>query len=206
MVSQAGSAKDGLAHGAADAASSAAAASANVQALDLRALFRTHYGSIWRLLRRLGVHSAGLDDATQEVFWVAARRASDIKAGSEHSFLYGVALRVASQASKKQRASAPLADHEALPRIVDLGPSPEEQLAHRQARELLDDVLDALPPELRVVFVLFELEGLEVREIAALQQIPLGTASSRLRRAREEFSAISKRLRATLVTQERQRR
>jgi RNA polymerase sigma-70 factor (ECF subfamily) len=140
------------------------------------------------------------------VFWVAARRAGDIQAGSEHSFLYGVALRVAAQESKKQRASEPLADLEALPKIVDLGPSPEEQLAARQARELLDDVLDGLPAELRVVFVLFELEGLEVREIAALQQVPVGTASSRLRRAREEFSALSKRLRATLVTQERQRR
>ena len=28
------------------------------------------------VLRRLGVQSAQLDDATQEVFWVAARRAS----------------------------------------------------------------------------------------------------------------------------------
>ena len=205
MVSQAGSAKDAISHGRGAAASSACASNA-AQALDLRSLFTKHYGSIWRLLRRLGVHSAQLDDATQEVFWVAARRASDIQAGSEHSFLYGVALRVAAQESKKQRASQPLADSEALPQIVDLGPSPEEQLVARQARELLDDVLDALPPELRVVFVLFELEGLEVREIAALQQVPVGTASSRLRRAREEFSALSKRLRATLVTQERQRR
>jgi RNA polymerase sigma-70 factor (ECF subfamily) len=203
MVSQAGSAKDGLplAHTVAESS-----ASASVQALDLRALFTAHYGSIWRLLRRLGVRSAQLDDATQEVFWVAARRSGDIQAGSEHSFLYGVALRVASQEVKKQRASVPLADLEAIPTIRDLGPSPEEQLAHQQARELLDQVLDALPPELRVVFVLFELEGLEVREIAALQEVPVGTASSRLRRAREEFAAIAKRVRATLATHERQRR
>ena len=202
MVSQVGSAKDGLplAHTVPESS-----VDAPVQALDLRALFTAHYGSIWRLLRRLGVRSAQLDDATQEVFWVAARRSGDIQAGSEHSFLYGVALRVASQEVKKQRASVPLADLETIPTIRDLGPSPEEQLAQQQARELLDEVLDALPPELRIVFVLFELEGLEVREIAALQDVPVGTASSRLRRAREEFSAIAKRLRATLATQERQR-
>jgi RNA polymerase sigma-70 factor (ECF subfamily) len=152
------------------------------------------------------VPSAQLDDATQEVFWVAARRASDIQAGSEHSFLYGVALRIASQESKKRRASQPFADWETVPRLADLGPSPEEQLAQRQARLLLERVLDALPEELRVVFVLFELEGLEVREIAEIQELPLGTASSRLRRAREEFSAIAKRVRASLVTQESQRR
>jgi RNA polymerase sigma-70 factor (ECF subfamily) len=51
--------------------------------------------------------------------------------------------------------------------------------------------------DLRAVFVLFELEGLEVREIAALHEIPAGTASSRLRRAREEFSTLAKRARAT---------
>jgi len=203
MVSQAGPAKNGLPLGQTVAAR---AARAPVQTLDLRALFTKHYGSIWRLLRRLGVHSAQLDDAAQEVFWVAARRASDIRPGSEHSFLYGVALRVAAQEVKKQRASAPLAELSAVPTIRDHAPSPEEQLAQHQARELLDEVLDALPPEQRVVFVLFELEGLEVREIAALQEIPVGTASSRLRRAREEFSAIAKRVRATLTTPGRQGR
>jgi len=197
MVSHAGSEKGELSLARASAEQSAAAPS-NEQALDLRALFNAHYGSIWRLLRRLGVRCAQLDDAAQEVFWVAARRASDIRPGSEQAFLYGVALRVAAQEAKKQRTAEPLADAEAIPRMTDLGPTPEEQLVDRQARELLDEVLDALPTELRAVFVLFELEGLEVREIAALQQIPLGTASSRLRRAREEFSAIAKRVRAAL--------
>jgi RNA polymerase sigma-70 factor (ECF subfamily) len=87
-----------------------------------------------------------------------------------------------------------------------LEPSPEEHLERQQARELLDGILEALPEELRVVLVLFELEGLEVREIAVLQEIPIGTASSRLRRAREEFSAISKRVRAALAARERQPR
>jgi RNA polymerase sigma-70 factor (ECF subfamily) len=50
------------------------------------------------------------------------------------------------------------------------------------------------------VFVLFELEGLAVSEIAELEALPLGTASSRLRRARQEFSLISKRFRSALLT------
>jgi len=59
-------------------------------------------------------------------------------------------------------------------------------------------VLARMPLELRTVFVLFELEGLEVRAIAELEGLPVGTASSRLRRAREEFSAIARRVRASL--------
>ena len=56
-------------------------AAAKAEPMELRSLFETHYASIWRLLRRLGVLSAQLDDAAQEVFWVAARRLCDIKPG-----------------------------------------------------------------------------------------------------------------------------
>jgi RNA polymerase sigma-70 factor, ECF subfamily len=207
MVSQAGSVKDQLSLANASGVSVAVSEPNAAAAVgDLRAIFQAHYAPIWRLLRRLGVRQAQLDDAAQEVFWVAARRLPDIEPGREHAFLYGVALRVASQALKKQKAADPIADLEAVPRVVDDGPSPEQQLEQRQARQLLDSVLSAMSPELRVVFVLFELEELEVQQIAALQEIPLGTASSRLRRAREEFSAIAKRVKATLAARERSAR
>jgi RNA polymerase sigma-70 factor, ECF subfamily len=170
------------------------------EALDLRALFEKHYASIWRLLRRLGVPQSQLDDATQEVFWVAARRLSDIETGRESSFLYGVALRIAAGELRRLRTGMPLVEIGQAPVMVDERPSPEERLVERQARQLLDEVLNRMPSDLRTVFVLFELEGIEVRQIAQLEEIPVGTASSRLRRAREEFSAITKRVRAALMS------
>jgi RNA polymerase sigma-70 factor, ECF subfamily len=203
VVSHVGSMKGGLS--AAEAEIEAPRAEVN-NAPELRALVEQNYGSITRLLRRLGVRAAQIDDAAQEVFWIAARRLADIQPGRAHAFLYGIALRVASQETRKQRVEDPIADLEAVPRMRDLQPSPEEHLERQQARELLDTILDALPKELRAVLVLFELEGLEVQEIAALQAIPIGTASSRLRRAREEFSAVAKRVRAALVARERQPR
>jgi len=94
----------------------------------------------------------------------------------------------------------PLVEIGQAPVMVDERPSPEERLVERQARQLLDEVLNRMPSDLRTVFVLFELEGIEVRQIAELEEIPVGTASSRLRRAREEFSAITKRVRAALMS------
>lgn len=130
---------------------------------------------------------------------MASRRFADIEAGRERAFLYGVALRVASNEVKRERASAdcphPL-DVELM--LSQVAPTPEESLEQRRALLLLDMALDRLPLELRSVLVLFELEGLEVSRIAEIERIPLGTASSRLRRAREEFSAVAKRIRATL--------
>jgi RNA polymerase sigma-70 factor (ECF subfamily) len=170
---------------------------ASATPVTLERLFDTHYASIWRLLRRIGVPRAQLDDAAQEVFWVVARRLSDIEAGREHAFLYGVALRVASNLHRAARSVPPL-DAELLETLRDTGPSPEQVVQDRQARALLDLALDQMPLELRSVLVLFELEGMPVKDIADLTGIPVGTAASRLRRAREEFSAIAKRLRALL--------
>lgn len=168
----------------------------------MRALFHAHYTSIWRLLRRLGVPPAQLDDAAQEVFWVAARKLAQIEPGKQHSFLYGVALRVAASELRRQ-ARAPA--HEPLEALeLSCGaPSPEERLEQARERALLDQVLDRLPLELRSVLVLFELEGLDVRAIAEIEQIPAGTVGSRLRRAREEFSAAVQRLRAARLVPRR---
>lgn len=175
--------------------------SSRIEGLDLRALFERHYASIWRLLRRLGISAPELDDAAQEVFWVAARRLRDIQPGREHPFLYGVALRIAANHLRRHRALPPIVEVGQLPPMVDDGPSPEERVATRQERELLDEVLGRMPIDLRTVLVLFELESLEVKQIAEIEQIPVGTAASRLRRAREEFSSIAKRIRAGLAAE-----
>jgi RNA polymerase sigma-70 factor (ECF subfamily) len=182
----------------ADHADVARLAPGPAEPLDIRQLFERNYASIWRLIRRLGVPSAQLDDATQEVFWVAARRLSDIDPGREHAFLYGVALRVASNHLRRQSAALPVAELELAKDIADSRTTPEQQLEQCQVRALLDEVLLQLPLELRTVWVLVELEGLEVREVAHVEEIPVGTASSRLRRAREAFSEIAKRVRARL--------
>ncbi len=169
--------------------------------MDLRQLFTAYYASIWRLLRRLGAPAAQLDDAAQEVFWVAARRLGDIVPGSEHPFLYGVALRTSRRFLRRQ-AGLPVCDSDSLPHLVDPSPTPEERVQEQQMREVLDQVLGRMPIELRAVFVLYELEELEVAEIAKIEGIPVGTASSRLRRARRLFSAISRRFRAATRTLE----
>ena len=71
-------------------------------------------------------------------------------------------------------------------------PDPEELAQRREARHLLDRVLDALPEDMRAVFVLFELEELSLEQIASLLNVPRGTVASRLRRAREVVHAQAK--------------
>jgi RNA polymerase sigma-70 factor (ECF subfamily) len=157
----------------------------------ITAIVRDNHDFIWRLLRRLGLPEASADDATQQVFCIAARRVADIGQGSERSFLFGTAVRVASD----HRRSAKLRERpdQQVAERADLGPSPEELTDQRRARAVLDDVLGAMSLELRTVLVLFDLEQMTKSEVAELLGIPQGTAASRLRKAREEFKACVRR-------------
>lgn len=157
----------------------------------ITAIVRTHHDFIWRLLRRLGIPQAHVDDATQQVFCIAVRRVDDIAPGSERSFLFGTAVRVASD--KRRSARQREQSDEKMGEVSDPGPSPEELADKRRARVVLDQVLAEMPMELRTVLVLFELEQMTKGEVAELLGIPVGTAVSRLRRAREDFKACARR-------------
>jgi RNA polymerase sigma-70 factor (ECF subfamily) len=159
----------------------------------LRALFDENYDLIWRTLRRLGVDPGRADDAAQQVFVTASRKLDGIRVEGERAYLFGIAVRVAADARRAsaRRRESPL-EHAGDP--ADPGLPLEEALDRTRARALLDAALAKLPLELRVVFVLHELEELAMSEIAELVGIPHGTVASRLRRARAEFEAVVARL------------
>jgi RNA polymerase sigma-70 factor (ECF subfamily) len=140
-----------------------------------------------------------VDDAAQEVFVVASRRLDDIAEGAERAFLYGTAIRVASDARRALARRLELyTGNDTIAGLPDKNPSPEDLADRKRAREILDQVLSSMKLELRSVFVLYELEGLTMAEIAELQQIPPGTVASRLRRAREIFRKRTSQLQAQI--------
>jgi RNA polymerase sigma-70 factor (ECF subfamily) len=157
------------------------------------------YGDfVWRSVRRLGVSDAASDDACQQVFLTACRKLEEILPGKERSFLFTLCVHVAAhfrrtQARRRETSDEPIAD------VADGTAAPDELLDRQRARALLDEALDALPLELRAVFVLFELEEATTAEIAEILDIPPGTVASRLRRARKEFLRVTRRLRAKLT-------
>jgi RNA polymerase sigma-70 factor (ECF subfamily) len=158
-------------------------------------LFEQHVDFVWRSLRRLGVAAAAVDDAAQEVFVVASRRLAAIELGKERAFLFGTALRVASDARRAARRRHER-DHDPEAELVAPTPGPDELVERRRARELVDEIVSGLPEDARPVFVLFELEGMTMAEIASFLDLPAGTVASRLRRARELFGAAVTRLEA----------
>ncbi len=148
---------------------------------------------------------ASAEDIAQQVFCIAARKVDEIASGAERSFLLATAWRVASE-NRRAASRRPIATDADVEQIEAPLPSPEDLLDQKRARVALQSVLDAMTPELRMVFVLFELEGLTLPEIATAAVIPLGTATSRLRRAREAFQDIVKRRNAAASSMAREGR
>lgn len=161
----------------------------------LERMFNDHHDFIWRLLRRLGLSAGGADDAAQHVFLVAAERIVDIKLGSERSFLFGTALRVARSQNRSDRRWVLEEDMDV--RRAD-GRRAEDLIDQQRAIDLMGRILDGMTLDLRTVFILSELEGMTMPEVAALLDIPVGTASSRLRRAREAFRTAAAELESLL--------
>lgn len=159
----------------------------------LEALVRQHFTFVWRSLRRLGVPAGDADDAAQQVFLTTSGKVACIRPGCERSFLFGVALRTA-QRWRRTAARRRETTEDALTTRRDSSPGPDELCDRERARRLLDTVLDEMPPELRDVFVSYELEELTMAEIAEALGLPPGTVASRLRRARAHFSERVARL------------
>jgi RNA polymerase sigma-70 factor, ECF subfamily len=162
----------------------------------VRALVDAHFDVVWRTLCRCGVPEAGVDDAAQQVFLVATRKLDLIEEATERAYLLGIAVRVAADARRTQRRRREVPhDDEAMGPLLGDGPaSPEELVDQKRARELLDAVLASMPDDARDVFVLFEIEGVPLAQIAETLAIPVGTVSSRIRRARELFQKKVNRL------------
>lgn len=142
----------------------------------------------WRTLRRMGVSAAHLDDATQDVFVVVHRRLADFEGRSNlRTWVAGIAVRVASEYRRKAR---PYVDLDTLDtELIDPAPGPLEQYNRAQAHRLVRQLLRGLRAEQREVFVLTELEGMSVPEVAEALGIKLNTAYSRLRLSRQAFAA-----------------
>jgi RNA polymerase sigma-70 factor (ECF subfamily) len=160
----------------------------------LRALVDAHMRFVWRSLRRLGIPAPDADDLAQDVFVVASRRIATVAPESERSFLFGTALRLAAAWRRARRARG-LDDHEAVNDEQAPGVGADEAIGERHTSVALGRALDGLPEELRVVFVLCDLDDMTMAQSAKALALPKGTVASRLRRARVELRERVQRMR-----------
>jgi RNA polymerase sigma-70 factor, ECF subfamily len=156
--------------------------------------FRAHGGFVANSLRRFGVRPEDLKDQLQEVFLVVFR--------SGHTFdvtrplrpwLFGIAYRVA---ARYREARGRVAAAEDIDDVVVVDPQPlaDRALQTKEAQALVLAALERVELSRRAVLILADIEGESVPTIAEALGIPLNTAYSRLRLAREELTRAVMRL------------
>ena len=159
-----------------------------------RDVFDSESSYVWNTLQRLGVQTRDLEDVTHDVMLAVHRRLADFDASRPlRPWIFGIALRVAMRYRDLARHRRELMGLEV--EAVDETPGPEEQLVTAQARGLVMEALDALDMDRRAVLVMHDIDGHGIPEVAESLDIPLNTAYSRLRRAREQFKGAVKRIR-----------
>lgn len=162
----------------------AAAADTAVLPQDLDAVYRAHADFVHRTACQLGVPGAQVEDVMHDVFLVVHRRLSEYDGRSMRSWLYGITRRVVLH---QRRGDARRERRAALVVVPTVAADPERDVAAAQIVAQVERFLAALDEDQRIVFVLADIEGTPIPEIATALGVNLNTIYSRLRLARRRF-------------------
>ena len=165
--------------------------------MTLEGIYEQHADFVFRNLRRLGVPADDLADAIQEVFLTVHRALPHFEGRSSlPTWLFTICRSVARDRRQRAHRRYEVADAARIELEPAAAPDLAAAFEQREQLLLLDQLLEALDEEQRLVFVLFELESMTGSEIAQALGIPLGTVFSRLRLARVAFRTALGRHRA----------
>lgn len=149
-------------------------------------IVREHAGFVFRIAYSVLRHHHDAEDAAQETFlrvYRQRRRLGEIR--DLRAWLARIAWRVALDRRPRRPESSLEDAAAALRQLRAAGGTPEELAADRQMAALLQQLIAALPRELRQALTLFTLQELSSAEAAALLGIPEATVRTRVFRARE---------------------
>ena len=147
---------------------------------------------IFRLTMNITRNREDAEDAMQDAFMKAYSHLNNFQEDSRfYTWLVRIAANEALMRLRKRRPNQVSLDEpiegedDFIPKqIQDWGPSPEQRFAQTEMRDILRSVIEDLPVDFRVVFVLRDVEGLSTEETAETVGISQAAVKSRLLRAR----------------------
>jgi RNA polymerase sigma-70 factor (ECF subfamily) len=166
----------------------------------IRALIKANNQLLFRVARAVLRNDGEAEDVVQETYMRAFTRLASFRGEAAFStWLTRIALNAALSRRRRRRNTVdidmidiemgrPGAELIAFPGTT-LPANPEHEAGRRQMRALLEAAVDALPEPFRVVFVLREIEEMDIAETAAFLAIKPETVKTRLFRARRLIRA-----------------
>lgn len=149
-------------------------------------LFDRYYEGVVRFFRNK-TDDASRDDLVQKTFLACVDGLTRLDDPARfRSYLFAIAYRVLCRHYRDRRRERARIDF-ATASAQDLGPSPTGLLRAREEQRLLLGALRRIPVESQAVLELVYWERMTAAEVAAVFGVPVGTAKSRLRRARQQL-------------------
>jgi RNA polymerase sigma-70 factor (ECF subfamily) len=153
---------------------------------DLRAfeqLYRTHGARLKSMAFHLVGNRQDAEDAVQETFVKAWRAIPGFHGNSGiGTWLCRILINACYDVNRRRQREADPEEHALADR-----PAPVRQLALKVA---LEAALRRIEPKHRLVFLLFEVEGLRHSEIASILEVPEGTSKAWLFEAKKELKRL----------------
>jgi RNA polymerase sigma-70 factor (ECF subfamily) len=153
----------------------------------------TYYEMIYRLALRMLQNPQDAEDVLQETFIKAYSHLKNFDGRSNVStWLYRIATNEALMMIRRRKLESlsieePVQtegyDQEPI-QIVDWCCLPEESFMSDEVNAQLDEAIDKLPPSLRIVFILRDIQGLSTRETSQVLELSEMAVKTRLSRAR----------------------
>ncbi|HUH98825.1 MAG TPA: sigma-70 family RNA polymerase sigma factor, partial [Anaerolineales bacterium] len=148
---------------------------------------------VYRLgLRMLG-NAQDAEDILQNTFLLALTHLAEFEGRSSlATWLYRIAANEALMAIRRRKGEVNMADLPADDGETDLTPNyfvdwsglPEDELLSEEGRRSLNAAIESLPENLRLVFIMRDMEGLSIRETADALGLSETNVKTRLLRAR----------------------
>lgn len=159
--------------------------------LDIETIYRSHGAAVGRWAARLAGPGLEAEDLVQEVFMIAQRKLATFRGeASPARWLYRITERVVAHRRRRERWRRMVGGSSATAaQVAAPGPTPLEAVEWRQAVSTFYAALDGMNDNHRAAFILFELEEMSGREIAALKGVTEATVWVWLHRARARFLA-----------------
>ena len=151
-------------------------------------LFLPYLDAAYNLARWIVQHDQDAQDIVQDAYIRAFKGFHRFRGGNARAWFLTITRNTAYDWLNRHAAEEKLIpyDEEKHADII-LMKEPEHDIVSEERQERLQIALERLPLEFREVIVLYELEGLSYKELAATLGIPVGTVMSRLSRARRRL-------------------
>jgi RNA polymerase sigma-70 factor (ECF subfamily) len=155
-------------------------------------LTRKQFETLYRMARRLTHDSNRADDLVQETFARALKNFTgfDLQSFGIKPWLLRIMHNLFLNRADRERRQPAAVDHETLAAsssYTEVSGIPIDPISFEAMDQQLVHALDELPVDYRTVLLLWAVEDLSYKEIAATLEIPIGTVMSRLHRARQRL-------------------